>query len=278
MNSAQSQIESVAQPSDFDSKDFIVANRPSISIFRVAISLALVMLALLLVGFLADWPQLKLALRQLGGQPWLVGVLVLTYTGAFLLRTIAWRVLMTRSTGMYQLFVSIQTGLLVNHLTPIKLGEFIRPLLAARYGVPIAEAAATTAIARYLDFAAPAGHCCGSGACCVPLCGGAPSWLKGLALPAGVIVGCGVALVAMRQSLRLSWLPGPLRNQIELLRSQLRQVSAGRVAHAALWTLPSWALEAGVIIVAAQALGIELSIAGRDCSYRPSPFCFRCST
>ena len=46
----------------------------------------------------------------------------------------------------------------------------------------------------------------------------------------------------------------------ELLSCHLRQVSARRVAHAALWTLPSWALEAGVIIVAAKALGVELSV------------------
>ena len=243
-----------------DSSDFIVAKRPSISILRVAISLALVALALSLVAFLADWPQLKLALRQLGGQPWLVGVLVLTYTGAFLLRAIAWRVLITRSTGIYQLFVSMQAGLLVNHLTPVKLGEFVRPLLAARYGVPIAEAAATTAVARYLDFAALLAIAAVVGPA-VSLSAGEQLWLKGLALPAGVIAGCGVALVAMRQSQAFGWLPRPLRVRVEILRSQLRQVSAGRVAHAALWTLPSWALEAGVIIVAAKALGIELSIA-----------------
>ena len=46
----------------------------------------------------------------------------------------------------------------------------------------------------------------------------------------------------------------------ELLSYHLRQVSVRRVAHAALWTLPSWAPEAGVIIVAAKALGVELSV------------------
>ena len=48
--------------------------------------------------------------------------------------------------GLYRLFVPLQAGLLVNHLAPVKLGEFVRPLLAARYGVPIAEAATTTAM------------------------------------------------------------------------------------------------------------------------------------
>ena len=40
----------------------------------------------------------------------------------------------------------------------------------------------------------------------------------------------------------------------------MRQVSAGRVAHAALWTLPNWVLEAAVLIVAAKAVGVEISI------------------
>ena len=260
MNSAQSKFHSDEQLADLDGRDFLAAKGPSISTLRVTISLAIVVLALLLVAFLADWPQLRLALRHLGGQPWPVGILVLTYTGAFLLRAIGWRALVTSSIGTYQLFVSMQAGLLANHLAPVKLGEFVRPLLAARYGMPMAEAAATTAIARYLDFAALLAIAAVVGPA-VSLSTGEQLWLKGLALPAGVIVGCGVVLVGMRQSRGFAWLPGPLRTRVEFLRSQLRQVSIGRVAQAALWTLPSWALEAGVIIVAAKALGIELSIA-----------------
>ena len=259
MTAAQSKFPPVEQLAALDGEDFLAAKRPSISVLRAAISLAIVMLALLLVAFLADWSQLEAALRRLGGRPWLLGVFALTYTGAFLLRAIAWRVLMTRSVGIYKLLVSIQAGLLVNHLAPIKLGEFVRPLLANRYGVPIAEAAATTAIARYLDFAALLAIALVVGPA-VSLSTGEQLWLKGLALPAGVIAGCGVVLVGMRQSQGFGWLPGPLRTRVEILRSQLRQVSVVRVAHAAMWTLPSWALEAGVIIVAAEALGIELSI------------------
>ena len=242
MNSAQSKSHSVEQRADLDGRDFLAAKGPSISTFRVAISLAIVVLALLLVAFLADWPQLRLARRHLGTQPWLVGILVLTYTGAFLLRAIGWRALVTSSIGTYQLFVSMQAGLLANHLAPVKLGEFVRPLLAARYGMPMAEAAATTAIARYLDFAALLAIAAVVGPA-VSLSTGEQLWLKGLALPAGVIVGCGVVLVGMRQSRGFAWLPGPLRTRVEFLRSQLRQVSIGRVAHAALWTLPSWALK-----------------------------------
>ena len=234
--------------------------RPSISAFRVALSIALVGLTLLLVAYLADWSQLKLALQQLGGRPWLVGIFVLTYTGAFLLRAFAWRALLTKRIGLYQLLVSIQAGLLVNHLAPVKLGEFVRPLLAARFGLPMAEAAGTTAVARYLDFAALLVIAAVVGTT-VSLTSRAELWLEGLALPAGVILGCGAALIGLRQSRWFDWLPSSVRTRLDTLRDQLRQVSARQVACAALWTLPSWALEAAVIIVAAKALGVELSIA-----------------
>ena len=81
--------------------------RPSVSVLRIAISVACVALALSLIGYLADWSQLKLAVGQLGGQPWLLAVLVFAYTGAFFLRSLAWRALSPGSIGLYQLFVSI---------------------------------------------------------------------------------------------------------------------------------------------------------------------------
>ena len=241
------------------SQKSILETRPSITIHRAAVSLVLVALSALLVVYLADWSQLKLALRSLGNQPVLVVILLLTYTAAFLLRTIAWQALAANSAGIYHLFVSIQASLLVNHLAPIKAGEFVHPLLAARYGMPVVEAVATTAVARYLDFAALLAIAAIVGPA-ISLTTEDHLWLKGLALPAGVILGSGAVLVAMRHSLLFRWIPGPLRTRLDVLQFQLRQVSARRVAIAMLWTLPSWALEAGVIIVAARALGIELSI------------------
>ena len=178
--------------------------------------MAIVGLTLLLVVYLADWSQLKLALRQLGSRPWLVGIFVLAYTGAFLLRAFAWRVLLTHRIGLFQLFVSIQAGMLANHLAPVKLGEFVRPLLAARFGVPMAQAAGTTAVARYLDFAALLAIAAVVGTA-LSLTSGAQLWLEGLALPAGVILGCGAALIILRQSRWFDRLPAPLRTRLDIL-------------------------------------------------------------
>ena len=70
-----------------------------------------------------------------------------------------------------------------------------------------------------------------------------------------------MALVALRRTRTLQWLPELLRTRVDVLSVELRQMSARRVALVMAWTLPSWAFEAGVILVAAQALGVELSIA-----------------
>ena len=204
--------------------------------------------------------KLEAALPAFRAQPLLLVALAAAYTAAFGLRAVAWRVLMVHRTGVFHLLVAIQTGLLLNHVAPFKLGELVRPVLARRRGIPLAEAAATTAIARLLDFTALIAIAAAVGPL-LSLSGGKELWVQGLALPAAVMLGGGTALEILRRSRSHGWLPAFLRSRIEIFQSQLGQVSARRVALAMLWTLPSWVLEAGVIIVAARALGVELPIA-----------------
>ena len=259
MNSANSQDHAVSPNTLADAGDVPRVSRPALTLPKVVISVTLVSLAVLLAVTLVDWTQLGTALHSLAGQPWLIGVLLASYTGAFLLRAMAWRALVSNSVSTYRLLVSIQAGLLVNHIAPIKLGELVRPVLAARYGLPLAQAATTTAVARYLDFIALLLIAAVVGTF-VSLSTEGELWLEGLALPAGVILACGAALVGLRHSTGFNWLPTVLRTRVEILQSELRQLSARRIALAMAWTLPSWALEAGVILVAAKALGVELSI------------------
>ena len=148
---------------------------------------------------------------------------------------------------------------MANHVLPFKLGEIVRPLMAERSGLPLAQAAATTAVARMLDLAALVAIAAAVGSL-VSLSGGSGPWMQGLALPAAVVFAAATILAAMRWQKVEGWLPGPLQRRFEEFQSQLRQVSPGRIAHAALWTLPSWVLEASVLIVVAKALGVELSI------------------
>ncbi len=226
---------------------------------RILVGLALTAAVATLVWWLADWAELANAVGTLGQRPDLLAALLISYTAAFALRAVAWRQLMTSRSGVFGLFSCLQATLLANHLLPFKLGEAARPLLATRRGVPLAEAAASTGVARLLDFASLVLVAAVFGAL-LSLPGGRVMWLQSLALPAVVICVAAVALFLLRVRILDALAPGLLRNQLDTLRVQLAGMSKGRIARAALWTLPSWILEAGVLLVAAQALGAEISI------------------
>ena len=227
---------------------------------RVSVGLALTIAVGVVVWWLADWAELAVAVSTLGQRPELLGALLASYTAAFGLRAVAWRQLMTTKSGVFGLFTCLQAALLANHVLPFKLGEAARPLLAARRGAPLSEAAATTAVARLLDFGCLILIAAVCGALVTSL-DGRGDWLRSLAIPILVVAGAGAALAMLRYRAFDRMLPRFLRGTLDSLRTQLAQISAGRVLRAALWTLPSWALEAGVLWVAAEALGVELSVA-----------------
>ena len=208
---------------------------------------------------LADWSQLVEALRVLGQRPVLLAALFVSYTGAFALRAFAWRQLITAGGNVFALFTFLQAALLANHLLPFKLGEAARPLLAARNGVPLAQAAASTGVARLLDFVSLILIAAAFGLL-LSLPGGRIMWLQSLAFPAALVCAAAAGLVVIRVRGFDGILPAPLRAPLNTLRDQLAQISRARVARAVLLTIPSWILEAGVLLVAAQALGLEISI------------------
>ncbi len=212
-----------------------------------------------MVWWLADWSQLFAAVRVLVQRPELLVALLVSYTGAFALRAAAWRQLIANGAGIFSLFTCLQAALLANHLLPFKLGEAARPLLAARNGVPLGEAAATTAVARLLDFA--------SLILIAAVCGtlltsleGRTDWLRSLTIPGAVVIGATTGLALLRFRSLDRYVPGPMRNRLDFLRTQLASLSLARVVRATVFTLPSWILEAGVLLVAAQALGTEISL------------------
>ena len=226
---------------------------------RVLVGLALTVAVGALVWWLGDWAELANAVATLIQRPELLAALVISYTSAFALRAVAWRELLSSRPGMFGLFACLQAALLANHLLPFKLGEAARPLLASRRGIPLAEAAASTGVARLLDFASLIIIAAGFGMV-LSLPGGRIMWLQSLALPAIVICGAGGALFLLGARTLDAFVPGPIRSQLDTLRKQLAEMSRARIARAALCTLPSWILEAGVLLVAAQALGAEISI------------------
>ena len=230
------------------------------NVSRVLIGLALTVGVGFLVWWLADWAELADAVGTLVERPELLAALLVSYTAAFALRAVAWRQLMTGRPGVFGLFTCLQAALLANHLLPFKLGEAARPLLATRRGVPLAEAATTTAVARLLDFGCLILIAAMAGALVASL-DGRGDWLRSLSIPIVVVVGAAAGLALLRYRTLDRMAPEFLRGRLDSLRTQLAQISATRILKAALWTLPSWVLEAGVLLVAAQALGVELSIA-----------------
>ncbi len=226
---------------------------------RVALGVLLTAAVLLLVWRLADWSQIGSAVRVLGTRPELIAVFLAGYTLAFGLRAFAWRELAPGRAGIFSLFSILQAALLANHLVPFKLGEAARPLLAARQGMPAAEAAASSAVARLLDFAALVAFAALGVVLLAP--DGRITWIQSLALPAAIITGVVTGLLLLRYGSLQDRLPVPLRTGFASVRGHLARMSLGSIARAALWTLPSWMLEAVVLMVAAQALGVEISIA-----------------
>ncbi len=226
---------------------------------RIGIGLPLTVAIGLLVWWLADWSQMPVALRVLVVRPELLGLLLVSYTGAFVLRSFAWRQLMAGGANVFDLFTYLQAALLANHLLPFKLGEAARPLLAARRGIPLTEAAASTAVARLLDFASLIIIAAAFGAL-VSSFDARLDWLRGLAIPVAVVLAAALAVTMLRFRSVDALIPRPLRGRLDTLRAELALMSRGRIGLAALWTLPSWILEAGVLLVAAQALGTEISL------------------
>ena len=213
---------------------------------------------LALVGLLVDRAELRSAIGVLGSRPDLLAMFLGAYAAAFWLRAIAWRRLLTHRTGVFSLFAVLHAALLANHLLPFKAGEAVRPYLAGQRGVPLSEAAATTAVARLLDLASLTAIVLLLSPF-LPVAGGDELGLPGLALPAIVIVVAAAALFTVRSGRLPLRPPQRLRPWVDALRIRLRQGSARQTAAAALWTAPSWVLEAGVVLVAAKALGVELS-------------------
>ena len=227
--------------------------------FRLALGILLTAIVAFLVWRLADWSQLVEALRVLGQRPVLLAALFVSYTGAFALRAFAWRQLITAGGNVFALFTFLQAALLANHLLPFKLGEAARPLLAARNGVPLAQAAASTGVARLLDFVSLILIAAVFGLL-LSLPGGRIMWLQSLAFPAALVCASAAGLALIRVRAFDGILPAPLRAPLNTLRDQLAQISRARVTRAVLLTVPSWVLEAGVLLVAAQALGVEISV------------------
>lgn len=226
-------------------------------LLRLAVALAVTMAALVLLGRSANLPLLRSALSTLWQEPHLIAAFVGCYTAAFWLRALAWRSLLSHKIGVLPLFRMLQAALFVNHLLPVKAGEVVRPFLAGRRGMPMTEAVTTTALARLLDFVS----LLVIAAVLMPLAiGEIGTGTRALAIPALITILAVVIFIVLRASRREVWFLRPFGKSLQSFHTALRDISAPQIIRALVWTAPSWLLEAIVVLVAAQALGFEISI------------------
>ena len=211
---------------------------------------------ILLLVWLVDTSRLWTAGSELLQNPGLLAIFLAVYSAAFWLRAIAWHQVLG-SVGTLKLFGILQTALFANHILPFKGGDLVRPILVAKQGVPLADAAVTTALVRLLDVSSlviiaslfvvlgPSDSALGLGF---------------IALPILMVVLVSGGFLWLRTSQDTSRFPTALAKVVDSARGAVRSIPASRIALAALWTAPSWVLEAGVILVAAHTLGLDLSI------------------
>jgi uncharacterized membrane protein YbhN (UPF0104 family) len=227
----------------------------------VVLTLGLALLLAWLALSLGEGARLAGAAAQgLWARPDLVALFALTYTVAFALRAVAWRRLLPSGPGVPRLFVLLQIALLANHVFPTKVGELARVGLLARHGVPVGAAAASTALARLLDFAA----LCLIALVLAPLAGGRVETLLPLmALPlAGVVLGAALALLLATGRLAAlePRLPRRATAALRAVQAALAATSPPQLLGALALTIPSWLLEAGALWATAQAAGVPLAL------------------
>jgi uncharacterized membrane protein YbhN (UPF0104 family) len=225
-------------------------------LWRSVLAAGLVTLLGVVVALSLDLWQLQAAFEALPRNPTTVVAMALGYSAAFWLRALAWRALLTTHINTGRLFSILQTSLLLNHALPFKLGEVARPYLATRKGVPAAEAATTTVLARLGDFAALALIA----AVAIPL-GVIPAAAAVPVAAFGVLCAGAVATLALLRRSVPAFTPPAVRDKVVAVQDALRQVSPRRAAIAAPLVLTSWLLESCVLYGTAHLLGADVGIA-----------------
>jgi uncharacterized membrane protein YbhN (UPF0104 family) len=223
---------------------------------RTRAALILTGLAVLVCASLfLDAASLQRALRYAAEHPLALLAAFGAYTGAFVLRTFAWRPLVPRSIAFSRLFSLILAALFLNHVAPAKAGDFTRMYGLTKQGVEGGRAAAGVILARLADLA---------GLLVVltaawTLAGGA-EW-RSLIAPTGAVVVSTLALWELARTETLSPL-GRLAEPAARLRAALRETTPGALSVAFLCAAPAWVLEAGILLFLVRGLGLDLGFAG----------------
>ncbi len=217
---------------------------------RIVLGVVGTVVTLVVLVRLLDLAQIRVALDRAIDEPGILALIAVAYTAAFWLRAVAWRWLLSTPLSLGKLFSILQVSLFLNHVLPLRAGEVSRPLLAARYGVPIVEAASTTVVARVMDFAVLAIIAFVA----VPSLGTSRELSTPFYAAAVLLLAACLGLAALRQGMHV---PVPTRTHARLdeARASLRAMSISRLAAATPLVAASWLLESAVLLGAARLLG-----------------------
>jgi uncharacterized membrane protein YbhN (UPF0104 family) len=234
------------------------AGRPSRRLILVGLT-ATTGLVILAAARLVDTSELLGAVTDVLMRPELLLPFLALYTLAFWLRAIAWQELLLAKGRIFDLFSILMASLALNHLLPAKVGEAARVYLLTKREAAMAPAVVTTVLARVLDFASLLAIAAAAGFIAA---GRAPGGAA-LLIPLLPVTGGAAALffVASPWSERLApRLPAKGVAFARQCRAALRQAQGGPMVRAFLLTTVSWLLESVVLLVAARALGVDLSV------------------
>lgn len=218
-----------------------------------AVIVLLGLAALLTVAVVLDGGSLREALRYATEHPLQLLVALAAYTGAFVLRALAWRPLVAHRIPTSRLFGLIMAALFLNHVAPAKAGDFARMYGLAKRGIGGGGAVASVLLARLADLVGLLAVLAGSWA----LVGGV-EWAP-VVVPAGVV---GVAALVLWALARVETLPplGRLAEPVAQVRDALRETRPDALGAALLCAAPAWVLEAGILLFVAQSLGDRKSV------------------
>jgi uncharacterized membrane protein YbhN (UPF0104 family) len=220
------------------------------------VALILTGLAVLVTAsLLLDAASLRQALSYAAGHPLALLAAYGAYTGAFILRTLAWRPFVPRSISASRLFGLVLAALCLNHFAPAKAGDFARMYGLATQGVEGGRAVASVILVRLADLAGLLVVLAAAWA----LAGGA-EW-GSLIAPACAGVVTSLALWGLARTENLSLL-GRLAVPAAKLRAALRETTPSALGVAFVWAAPAWVLEAGVLLFLVRGLGLHLGVAG----------------
>ncbi len=184
-----------------------------------------------------------------------VALALLAYTGSFVLRAVSWRSLVRAPVPLTRLFTLLMAALFLNHAAPAKAGDLARMYALSRW-TPAGNAVVSVVLGRLVDLSGLLAVLAFSWALA-----GASRWDE-VFLPLLVVVGAAVAL-SLFARLRL---PDSSRARLGIIaryagraRTALRGTTRAALLVSFAFAAPAWVLEAGVLFVVGEGLGLGLS-------------------